>query len=143
MIKPNFLEQIHDILDETYYETDSTKWLVNKCKLYYEKYKKQITFDVYKVKINEIESDILKTATLETLKEVYNNLEANDLEFVQNKTLDFFKNQKLKNAIIRSVDILETNGNFDEIKKLIDDAMLAGTERNFGHEYFEIIEDYE
>ena len=58
MIKPNFLEQIHDILDETYYETDSTKWLVNKCKLYYEKYKKQITFDVYKVKINEIETFI-------------------------------------------------------------------------------------
>jgi len=141
MTKPNFLEQIYDILDENYYETDAAKWLVNKCKLYYKNYKKQITFDVYKVEISEVESDVLKTAILETLKEIYNNLQANDLDFVQNKTLDFFKNQKLKNAIIKSVDILETNGEFAEIKTLIDDAMNAGIERNFGHEYLTQIEE--
>ena len=141
MTKPNFLDQIYDILDENYYDNDSAKWLVNKCKSYYVKYKKLITFDVYKVEINEIQSDILKTSVLESLREVYNNLEAKDLEFVQNKTLDFFKNQKLKNAIVKSVDILENNGDFDEIKNIIDEAMTAGTERNFGHEYFEMIEE--
>ena len=57
------------------------------------------------------------------------------------KHLNIFKNQKLKNAIIESVDILEANGDFSTIKTLIDDAMNAGTERNFGHEYFEMIED--
>lgn len=141
LTKPNFLDQIHDILDENYYENDSTKWLINKCKSYYLEYKKQITFDVYKVQINEIQSDVLKTAVMETLKEVYNNLQADDLEFVQSKTLDFFKNQKLKNAIVKSVDILEIDGDFDEIKRLIDEAMTAGTERNFGHEYLTQIEE--
>ena len=70
MTKSNFLDQIYDILDENYYDNDSMKWLVGKCKSYYKKYKKQITFDVYKVEINEVQIDILKTAILETLKEI-------------------------------------------------------------------------
>ena len=47
----------------------------------------------------------------------------------------------MKNAIISSVDLLE-NGNYDDIRKLVNDAMNAGTERNVGHEYvkhFEIM----
>ena len=34
-------------------------------------YKGNITLDVFKVKVNEIESDVLKTHVVETLKEVY------------------------------------------------------------------------
>ena len=139
--KQNFIEQIYDILDEKLYDNDSLKWIVKQCKKYFQEYNTLITFDVFKVKINEIENDILKTSIVETLKEIYMYLDSEDLSFVQDKTLDFFKNQKLKNAIIESVDILEANGDFSTIKTLIDDAMNAGTERNFGHEYFEMIED--
>ena len=139
--KKDFIEQIYDILDENYYSNDATKWIVKKCKEYYIEYKKRITFDVFKVKLSDIENDILKTTVVETLKEIYSYLEANDLDFVQNETLDFFKNQKLKNAIIESVEILERNGDIENIKSLIDEAMTAGIERNFGHEYFEMIEE--
>jgi hypothetical protein len=141
MIKQDFMEQIYDILDENYFDNDATKWIVKECKSYYVEYKKRITFDAFKVKLNDVENDILKTTIVETLKEIYKYLEADDLDFVQNKTLDFFKNQKLKNAIMESVNILERNGDIDGIKKIIDEAMAAGTERNFGHEYFEMIEE--
>ena len=96
---------------------------------------------MYKANINYIKDDILKVSVLESLKEVYKHLDADDLDFVQDKTLDFFRNQKLKNAIIESVDILERDGDIEGIKKIIDEAMSAGAERNFGHEYFEMIED--
>ena len=36
---------------------------------------------------------------------------------------------------------MESKGDFEQIKKLVDDALNAGTERNIGHEYIEHIED--
>ena len=140
MTKPNFIEQILDILDESHYDNDSLKWIVKEAKEYFTKYKTTITLDAFKVKVNEIENDVLKTTVVETLKEIYRHMESTDLDYVQDKVIDFFKNQTLKNAIVKSVDILESNGDYEKIKNLIDDAMKAGTERNIGHDYVEDIE---
>ena len=136
-----FLEQIHDILDESNYDSDSLKWVVKECKKYFDEYRKCITLDVFKVKVNDIENDVLKVAIVENLKEVFRHMESPDLEFVQDKALDFFKNQTLKSAILQSVEILESKGDYEQIKVIVDDALRAGTERNIGHEYVEHIED--
>jgi len=141
MKNQTFLEQIHDILDEKHYDSDSLKWVVKECKKYYDKYRKCITLDVFKVKTNEVENDVLKLAIIENLKEVFRHLESPDLDFIEDKALDFFKNQTLKSAIVQSVEIMESKGDFEQIKKLVDDALNAGTERNIGHEYIEHIED--
>ena len=141
MKNQTFLEQIHDILDEKHYDSDSLKWVVKECKKYYDEYRKCITLDVFKVKTSEVENDILKTSIVENLKEVFRHMESPDLDFIEDKALDFFKNQTLKNAIIQSVDIMESKGDFEQIKRLVDDALNAGTERNIGHEYIEHIED--
>ena len=49
-----FMAQIYDILDESHYDNDALKWIVKECKLYYNEYKKPITLDVFKVKVNDI-----------------------------------------------------------------------------------------
>jgi hypothetical protein len=141
MKNQTFLEQIHDILDESNYDSDSLKWIVKECKKYYDEYRKCITLDVFKVKTQEVENDVLKLSIVENLKEVFRHLESPDLDFIEDKALDFFKNQTLKSAILQSVDILESKGDFEQIKRLVDDALNAGTERNIGHEYIEHIED--
>jgi len=141
MKNQSFLEQIHDILDEKHYDSDSLKWIVKGCKKYYDEYRKCITLDVFKVKTSEVENDVQKVAIVENLKEVFRHMESPDLEYIQDRTIEFFKNQTLKNAIIQSVDILESKGDFEQIKRLVDDALNAGTERNIGHEYIEHIED--
>ena len=46
-------------------------------------------------------------------------MESPDLDFIEDKALDFFKNQTLKNAIIQSVDIMESKGDFEQIKRLV------------------------
>jgi len=137
MIKPDFMEQVFDILDESLYDNEALKWIVKQCKEYFNEYKKPITLDVFKVKTSEVQGDILKTTIIETLKEVYRYLDAPDLDYIENMALDFFKNQMLKNAIVESVEILESSGDFDAIKTIIDNAMRAGAERNVGHEYAE------
>ena len=135
-----FIEQIHDILDDRYFESDSIRWITRQCKEYFLEYRMPITMDVFKVKMKEVENDILKTTVKSDLKEVYKNLEATDLEYVKDQSVNFFRNQALKNAIVQSVEILESSGDFDEIKKLIDEASRAGIKRDLGHEYFDMIE---
>ena len=140
MTDVGIMGQIYDILDESHYDNDALKWVVKECKLYYNEYKKPITLDVFKVKTNDIHNDILKTTVIEKLKEIFRYHEAPDLDFIKDESINFFKNQTLKNAILESVEILESKGDFENIKNIIDSAMRAGTERDLGHEYIEDIE---
>ena len=70
---------------------------------------------------------------------VYQKVSDSDLKFVKEQFLEFCKNQKLKNAIIESADLLSL-GQYDKIKSVVDHAMKAGMERNIGHDYTEDIE---
>ena len=119
MKNQTFLEQIHDILDEKHYDSDSLKWIIKECKKYFDEYRKCMTLDVFKVKTVEVENDILKTSIVENLKEIFRYFDAPDLEFIEDKTLDFFKNQTLKNAILQSVDIFESKGDYEQIKVIL------------------------
>ena len=70
---------------------------------------------------------------------IFTQVDLNDTEFVKNEFLHFCKNQKLKNAIMQSVDFLK-GGQYDSIKRIVDDALKAGTERDIGHDYARDIE---
>ena len=135
-----FIQTISDILEPTMFDSDSNKWIVKTIRDYYYEYKKQPTLEVLKYKLDEIESDILKVGVVDKLRDVWKNIEATDLEFVEEQTLDFCKNQTLKNAILNSVDLLE-NKDYDGIKSIIDEAMKAGSERDLGHDYLVSLED--
>ena len=130
-----FLEQIVDILDEKYISNDAFRWITKEIREYYNQYKNIISMNVFKIKIQEIDSDLLQVNIKDVLKEVFKNMEAHDLEYIKDKALDFHKTQVLKKAIIESAKILERNGDSEEIKSLIDVAMRAGVERNLGHDY--------
>ena len=135
-----FLEQIIDILDERYTANDAFRWLIKEIREYYNQYKDVISMNVFKIKIQEIDSDLLRVNVKDVLREVFKNMEAQDLNYVKDKSLDFHKTQVLKDAIVRSAEIIERDGNTDEIKSLIDTAMKAGVERDLGHNYFEDFE---
>ena len=135
-----FLEQIVDILDGKYTSNDAFRWIINEIREYYNEYKDTITMEVFKIKIKEIDSDLLVVNVKDVLKEVFKNMEAPDLDYVKDKALDFHKSQVLKDAIVKSAEILERDGDTDEIKSIIDMAMQAGVERNLGHDYLQDID---
>jgi len=135
-----FLQTIHDIIESSYFESDANKWLVGTIIGYYLKYKRSITLEVMKVKIDGIDDGVLKVSVIENLGNAWRNINATDLEFIKSQTIDFCKNQVLKSAIVQSVDLLQ-NRDYDGIKKLIDDALKAGAERDLGHDYTTGIED--
>ncbi len=129
-----FLQQIADIIQPEYFESDANSWLLEVILDHFKNYKTPPSKDVFKVKITEIENEVLKTAILEQLKEVFRYMESDDLDFVKVEILKFCKNQEIKKAIMDSVSLLKM-GNFDEIKSKIDSAMKAGADTNIGHEY--------
>ncbi len=135
-----FLQQILDILDPKYFESETNIWIVRCIINYFEKYKQQPTLEVMKVELDKVENDVLKTTIVENLKEITKHLHSSDQEFIKDQAIDFCKNQVIKNAIMDSVDLLQT-GEYDQIKTNIDNAMKAGTERDIGHEYNIDIDD--
>ena len=129
-----FLQQIADIIQAEYFESDANSWLLEIVLEHFRQYKAPPSKDVLKVKITEIENDILKTAVLEQLKEVFRYMESDDLSFVKDEILKFCKNQEIKRAIMDSVSLLKM-GNYDEIKSKMDSAMKAGADTDIGLDY--------
>ena len=129
-----FLQQIADIIQSDYFESDANSWLLEIILDHFREYKTPPTKDVLKVKVTDVDNDVLKTAILEQLKDVFRYMESDDLTFVKDEILRFCKNQEIKRAIMDSVSLLKM-GNYDEIKTKIDSAMKAGADTDVGHEY--------
>lgn len=129
-----FLERIYDILDLDFFEGDAHKWIVRETLNYFNEYKNAPTLDVFKVKIQNVTNELLKKSIIDNLRLVYKKINATDLTFIKEQFLEFCKNQKLKKAIMDSVDYLQS-GKYDKIKTTVDEAMKAGMERNLGHDY--------
>ena len=134
-----FLQQISDILERKFFESEANQFIINVILEYFQEYKDAPTMEVLKVKIDELDNNLLGETIKTHLKDVYKQFEATDLQFIKNKTLHFCKNQALKKAIVESVDLLQV-GEFDEIKVKIDNAMKAGVEKDLGHDYNQEVE---
>ena len=135
-----FIQTINDILEPEFFDSDANKWLTKEIAKYFMEFRKAPTLEVLKIKINQMDDQILKVSVVENLKDACRNIEATDLEFVKQETLGFCKNQVIKESIMQSVDLLEQK-KYDDIKVLIDAAMKAGSERDLGHDYIISLEE--
>jgi replicative DNA helicase len=138
-----FLEQTVDILVPHYFESDSNKWIIKSVMNYYDEYRNIPTLDVFKKECDKLEgskeSELLRVSVVQQLKSIYTHTKADDLEYFKTEFLEFCKNQAMKNAVLKSGDLIQ-RGKYDEIKALMDRAMRAGTERNLGHDWNNDIE---
>jgi hypothetical protein len=131
-----FLQQVADILLPEFFESEANQWIVDTTVKYFHEYATAPTLDVFKIKVQDVDRDVVKASIIESLKDSYRFLESDDLDFVKVETLDFCKNQCIKRAILDSVELLR-RGEYDSIKATIDMAMKAGADKEVGHEYNE------
>lgn len=136
----SFLERICDIADPTSFESDAHQWIVKTIVSYFVTYKDLPTLNVFKVHVDTIETEILKKTVIDQLKVVYQKISESDITFVKEQYLEFCKNQKMKSAIMDSVELIR-NGEYDKISHIVQDALKAGMERNVGHDYMVDIEN--
>jgi len=134
----DFLQQSLDVLNPNFFENDAGKWIVEETVTYFAEYKSIPTLEVFKIELEKEKDDVLKVAVKEQLRTAFQRKNDEDLDYVKDSFLDFAKNQALKSAIVKSVDLLQI-GQYGEIKTLIDGAMRAGQPRNIGHNWKEDI----
>ena len=103
----SFLQQIADIIDPKYFESDANNWIVQTILDYQKEYKSSPTLEVMKVKLEKVEHDVLKEQIVGHLKDAWKYTESEDLAYIKDQALDFCKNQEIKKAILSSVELLK------------------------------------
>lgn len=130
----HFLLRIYDILEPTNFESESLQWITEKIKDHYREYKTSPSLEVFAVKVKSISDDLLRLTVTEDLKQSLKYAESDDLPYIKEESLTFFKNQRYKKAVMMAVDFLK-RGDYDGIRKEFRDADQAGNEQNVGHDY--------
>ena len=74
MLDNKFTKQIVDILEVSYFDTDSTKYLIKNIKDYFEKYKTPPTMEAIKVIIDGVDNPTLKNVKVESTKNIDSNI---------------------------------------------------------------------
>jgi replicative DNA helicase len=135
----SFLLNVRSALEDTYFDSDAHKWIVQQILQYFDKHHATITPEVLKVELQKIENQVLQVAIKEELKNAITSSK-DDLDYVIEEFTQFCRNQKMKAAILSSADLLK-EGNFDGIRHMIESAMKAGMDQNIGHEYKKDVEN--
>lgn len=136
---PDFLEQSFDIINPYFFDSDSGKWIARKALSFYNEYRTLPTLEYFKIELSQETDDSLRAGTIELLRKVVTKVTDSDAQYVRDKFLDFARNQSLKSAIIKSVDLLQS-GDYDKIKTVVDHALRSGQPKEIGLNWSEDVE---
>ena len=134
-----FLEQVTEITKPAFFESQANQWIIQEVQDYFNEFRAVPTMEVFKIKVGSVEDKALKQTVIEQLKNVYTQVGADDLAYVKKEYLTFCKNQKVKDALLKSVDLLKA-GNYDKIIDTMMAASKVGVESDLGLDYIENFE---
>ena len=136
-----FADQITEVLDSSFLELEYLRVFIKKIMIYRHKYGKHPSVDaMLTIMRTDLENE--NEITKKQVREYYARIHTHELfetEYIKETALEFCRKQKLKEAMIQSVELLGSSS-FDEISKVINDALKLGSENNFGHDF---IADFE
>ncbi len=133
-----FCDQLSEVLDINFLELKFLRVFVEKILDYRKKYSTHPSRDTLTTILRtdlEKENELIQ----KQVREFYARLQSNDFsiegaEHIKDVSLDFCKKQKLKEAMIKSVGLMQ-NSSYDEISKIINDALKLGTDNNHGYDF--------
>ena len=133
-----FSDRIQEVLSINFFEYRYLQIFVKKVFEYREKYSVHPTMDVMITILRtslDGENDAVRKQTRDFFARIHKtNLDSGGDEYIKDTALDFCRKQKLKEAMIQSVKLLQ-NSSFDEISDTINQALKLGSDNNFGYDY--------
>ena len=142
MQDPIFANQIGEVLDYNFFELKYLRVFVKKIfdyKTKFGKYASQATVETILRSEMDGENEALQKQIREFYARFASGAAGVDDEYVKCNSVEFCKKQKLKEAMIKSVELLKQSS-FEEIRQLIDSAIKLGTNSDFGYSYDEHFE---
>ena len=131
-----FADQIGEVIDVSFLEFKYLQTLVRSIYQYKEKYEVYPSLKIMASLIrNNIDDEVVKEQAKEYLLGVLKDSSiVEDCDYVKETSLEFCKKQKLKEAMMKSVKLLNRSS-FDEISTVINEALKLGNDNDFGHDY--------
>ena len=128
-----FAEQMVEVLDLNYFNTEYLKSTAKIIFDYHKQYKAFPSFQllVHIVK-NDITDEVLKEKIINFFVKIQKTPLNGDIDYIKEFSLDFCKKRKLALALEASLNFIEEQ-KFDEISHVIQKALQAGSERDVGH----------
>ncbi len=138
-----FASQIGEVLDMNFFELRYLQDFVKKIYSYRTDYTTHPSRDTFE-SILKNESNGVSSAVRKQVRDFYVRMVSGrcgdvDEEYVKSNSLDFCRKQKLQEAMLQSVKLMQ-DSSFDEISKIINDALKLGLCTDFGYDF---IEDFE
>ena len=133
-----FAAQIGEVLDIKFLELSYLRLFTQKIYDYRTKYgvhpSRDSMMTMMRADIGD-ENDVVQKQVREYFARVMANDEmVTGSEHIKDVALDFCKKQKLKEAMIKSVELIKSSS-YDEVSKVINDALKLGTDNNHGYDY--------
>ena len=136
-----FADQIKEVLNINFLELRYLQVFIKKIFNYKEKYEthpsSKIMLTVLRTEI-ENENELVQKQVRDFFARMMKT-DVQDVDYIKDVALDFCKKQVLKEAILKSVPLLERSS-FEDIQALIDNAMKLGMDNDYGYDY---IKDFE
>ena len=137
-----FADQITEVLDTQFLELEYLRIFVNKVIDYRTRYSTHPSVEAMITILRtemDGEDEVLQNQVREYFARIHTR-EMSDVEYIKETSLDFCRKQNLKEAMMKSVGLLQ-NCSFDEISTVINDALKLGSENNFGYDYLADFEE--
>ena len=143
MVDRVFADQVGEVLDTNFFEVNYLKVFTDLLYDYKTKYTTHPTLQTMaSVVMSEMDQydEVTQKQVKDFLVRIHGNREVDGIDFIKDTSLDFCRKQKLKEAIIKSAELLQ-DSSFDEIALLINDALKLGESTEFGYEYLKDFEE--
>ncbi len=135
--------QMIEVVDPSYFDL---KYLSFLCDKYFSYHKKYRTFPTLQILITIIKEDlqkssdaILKDQIIEYLQRMRSNPDMGDIAYVKDKSLEFCKRQAFKDALEKSVELIQTE-KYESVMTIMKEAISVGMPNSTGHNFFDDIE---
>ena len=138
-----FGDRMMEVLNIEFLEFKYLQVFVEKIFWYKKKYGNHPSHETMKTIVRsglEKENEALQKQVRDYFASVLSNINIlESTEYIKETALDFCRKQKLREAMVQSTSLLQ-KCSFDEISVLINDALKAGADSDFGYDY---IKDFE
>lgn len=133
-----FADQLQEVLSIDFFELKYLQVFARKVYEFKKKYNvhpsKDAMLTVLRAELDE-ENSATQKQTRDFFARIYKaEIEIGGEEYIKETALDFCRKQKLKEAMIKSVGLLEASS-FDEISSVINEALKLGSSTDYGYDY--------
>ena len=131
-----FADQITEVLNQSFLELEYLRIFLQKIVDYRNRYGRHPSIQAITIILKtelDNEDEVIQRQVREYFLRIHNH-ELSDAEYIKETALDFCRKQNLKEAMLKSVELLQ-NCSFDEISTVINEALKLGSENNFGYDY--------